>query len=58
MRSLFRVAVALLLAALVVGAPGGCGKKQGKPNPELEIPDIPPSERSTKGGGPLKPPGK
>ena len=44
-------------AALGVGAPSGC-KNAGKPNPELKVPDVPPSDRSAKGtGGGLKAPG-
>jgi hypothetical protein len=57
MRRIFQGLLAVWLAAVVVAGPCGCGDKpQGQPNPDLKVPDVPPSDRSDK--GPLKAPGK
>lgn len=56
-----KVLRALVLLALVVSivAPIGCsGEDPAKPNPDLKVPDIKPSNRSGPGsGGPTKPKG-
>ena len=44
MRRAYRVALVLVLAA--VPAVAGCGKDEGKPNPDNKIPDVPPSGSS------------
>jgi len=40
-----------IVAAVVVALPPlagvGCGKDEGKPNPELKVPDIPASSSTT-----------
>jgi len=57
MRRVFRGALALLLAAPLVGAPIGC-KDEGKPNSNLKVPEVPAGGRDVKDkGGALKPPG-
>jgi hypothetical protein len=51
-----------LLTALMIAAGclpvAGCGKDESKPNPDLQVPDIPAGGRDTKGkgmeGGPKK----
>jgi hypothetical protein len=58
MRRVFGGALVVLLATLAVAAPSGCGgKDEGKPNPALKIPDVPPSTRGKGGAGaPVPPP--
>lgn len=59
MQRLLRVTLVLLLAVLVVGAPSGCGSTvdEGKPNPELKVPNVPPGNRGQGGQqGPPRPP--
>jgi len=54
MRRVFRAGFAVLLAGLLVfGGICGC-KDEGKPNPDLKVPDIPPGGKGSKN---LKPPG-
>ncbi|GEM_PF-6522703 len=48
MQGVLRGLLVVLLAAVTVGGPVGCSNKEGSPNPELKIPDVPPSPR---GGG-------
>jgi hypothetical protein len=53
MRRILRVFLVVLLPALLVSVPSGCGKDPGKPNQDLKVPDVAPSDRSKeKGGGP------
>jgi hypothetical protein len=54
MRCVLRVSLLVLLAALVGFGPSGCGKEEDKTNPELKIPDVPPSGRKVKEGGSKK----
>jgi hypothetical protein len=58
MQRLLRGTLVLLLAVLIVGAPCGCSKvDEGKPNPELKVPDVPPGNRGQGGQpGPPRPP--
>jgi hypothetical protein len=60
MRRLFRGVLVLLVVPLLVCAPSGCSKvEEGKPNPDLKVPDVPPGNRGPGKGGPLQgPPGK
>jgi len=47
MRRVIRFALPAVLAALVVV---GCDKKnEGTPNPDLKVPDVPPSGHGSKG---------
>ena len=58
MRGLLRGTLVLLLVLWVVGAPSGCSNKgdEGKPNPELKVPNVPPGNRGQGGQqGPPRP---
>jgi hypothetical protein len=55
MRRVLRGLLAAVLAVVMV-LPIGC-KQEGKPNPDLKVPDVPPSSRESK-GGPGKEPAK
>lgn len=49
MRRVFHSALTLLLIGASLLGSGGCsGSKDSQPNPELKVPDIPPSTRDTK----------
>jgi hypothetical protein len=56
MQRLLRDTLVPLLAVLVVSAPSGCSNKgdEGKPNPELKVPNVPPGNRGQ--GGQQVPP--
>jgi len=54
MSSVFRALLVLALAAVCVAGPTGCTSKEEPPtNPDLKVPDVPPSGRDMK-----KTPGK
>jgi len=54
MSSVFRALLVLIVVAVCVVGPTGCTKTEEKPaNPDLKVPDVPPSGRDMK-----KTPGK
>jgi hypothetical protein len=55
MRRVLQAVLALLIPALLVSVPSGCGKDPGKPNPDLKVPEVAPSERGKDKGGAGRP---
>ena len=59
MDRVLHVVLAGLLVLPVTGSLGCSGKDEAKPNPDLKVPDVPPSTREAEGkGGPTGPPKK
>ena len=52
MRRLVHVLLAVLLVTFIGGVPSGCGRNEGKPNPDLKVPDVPPAGGWNLGQGP------
>lgn len=48
MNRLLRLLLTGLMALPAAGSIG-CGKNEAKPNPELQVPDVPPSGRGAEG---------
>ena len=57
MRRVVCVLLAVLVVTFLVGVPTGCGRNEGKPNPDLKIPDVPPGGHASKDAL-LKDPGR
>jgi hypothetical protein len=56
MRRILRgVFLAVLAVVVVLPTGSGCGKPEGKPNPDLKVPDVPPGGRGTKDPGMTQP---
>lgn len=55
-RRFLAAALAPVVLAPVFGA--GCGKSESQTNPDLKVPEIPPSDRGTKGGAAKDPKAK